>query len=442
MSAPVLFVIAADLTKMQVNASIDESDVGRIRPGQLVTFRVDAYPGQQFEGSVGQVRLQPKVVSNVTTYETIINVPNPELKLKPGMTANLRVQIARRSDVTRVPNAAIRFRPTTDIFAALNQTPPPDLTGGGRGGRGGRGRNGGGQDQVDAPPVAPGAPAAAGAAQGQTVRGEAPPASGATARGQGGAAPASPSAPAGAAPSSPSAPGANAAADGGERRRGNRGGGGGGGFNADRSGGGGVGGGDVTGGRGGGNNAGGGFGGGGRGGFGRGGNGGDGGGDRNARMLERFKTMSPDEQKQFIARMKERGQDVSAFESATAKGGAKTPGAAASTKASTKKSAGEGGAQTIDALFAPLPTTETRGTAWLYVNKELKRVPLRLGITDGTQTELISGELEPGTEVVTSIIVGNVRQTPQGNNTGNPLLPNQGNRGGQGGFQGGGRGRG
>ena len=84
---------------MQVNASIDESDVGRIRPDQTVTFRVDAYPGQQFEGTVGQIRLQPKVVQNVTTYETIINVPNPELKLKPGMTANLRVQIARRTDV-------------------------------------------------------------------------------------------------------------------------------------------------------------------------------------------------------------------------------------------------------------------------------------------------------------------------------------------------------
>jgi hypothetical protein len=151
-------------------------------------------------------------------------------------------------------------------------------------------------------------------------------------------------------------------------------------------------------------------------------------------MLERFKTMSPDEQKQFVARMKERGQDVSAFEAGAAKGGAKAPTAAAKGKPTD-------GATTIDALFAPLPTTETRGNAWLYVNKELKRVALRLGITDGTQTELIEGDLQPGTEVVTSIIVGNVRQTPQGNNpnNANPLLPNQGNRGG---FQGGGRGRG
>src|SRR2546427_10491780 len=141
MQAPTLFVIAADLTKMQVNANIDEADVGRIRPGQNVTFRVDAYPGEEFQGTVAQIRLQPIVVQNVTTYGTIINVPNPDLKLKPGMTANLRVQIARRSDVTRVPNASIRFRPTTDIFAALNQEVPPEAQFGGRGGRG-QGRGG------------------------------------------------------------------------------------------------------------------------------------------------------------------------------------------------------------------------------------------------------------------------------------------------------------
>ena len=127
MQAPTLFVIAADLTKMQVNANIDESDVGRIRPRQIVLFRVDAYPGDQFEGTVEQIRLQPQVVQNVTTYATIINVPNVDLRLKPGMTANLRVQIARRENAVRVPNAAIRFRPTTDVFAALNQPVPQEL---------------------------------------------------------------------------------------------------------------------------------------------------------------------------------------------------------------------------------------------------------------------------------------------------------------------------
>ena len=127
MSAPELFIIAADLTKMQVNASIDESDVGRMRPGQIVTFRVDAYPTETFHGSVKQVRLNPVTVQNVVTYSTVIDVPNPELKLKPGMTANVTIEIARRENVLRVPNAALRFRPTADIFAALNQPMPPEL---------------------------------------------------------------------------------------------------------------------------------------------------------------------------------------------------------------------------------------------------------------------------------------------------------------------------
>src|SRR5213592_3380668 len=141
MQAPTLFVIAADLTKMQVNANIDEADVGRIRPGQHVTFRVDAYPTDTFQGTVSQIRLQPVVVQNVTTYGTVIDVPNEQLKLKPGMTANVKVEIAKRSDALRIPNAALRFRPTQDVFAALNQQVPPEAqTGGGnRAGRGGGG---------------------------------------------------------------------------------------------------------------------------------------------------------------------------------------------------------------------------------------------------------------------------------------------------------------
>jgi hypothetical protein len=134
--------------------------------------------------------------------------------------------------------------------------------------------------------------------------------------------------------------------------------------------------------------------------------------------------------------MKDRGQDVSAFEAAlksAPKSAAKAPSSAA--KPATPA------AETIDALFAPLPVIETRGNAWLYLTekKELKRVNLRLGITDGTQTELLDGDLQPGQEVVTGVIVGNVRQTPQAGGQGNPLLPNQGNRGN---FQGGGGNRG
>ena len=146
MQAPTLFILAADLTKMQVVANLDESDVGRIRPGQHVTFRVDAYPAEDFTGSVAQVRLQPIVQQNVVTYATVIEVPNPGLKLKPGMTANVNIEINRRANVLRIPNAGLRFRPTNEIFAALGQ-PVPDpaqLRGFGPDGpgRNGRGRGG------------------------------------------------------------------------------------------------------------------------------------------------------------------------------------------------------------------------------------------------------------------------------------------------------------
>src|SRR3954449_10674887 len=156
MQAPTLFIIAADLTKMQVNANIDEADVGRIRPGQHVTFRVDAYPTDSFVGVVTQVRLQPIVVQNVTTYGAVITVPNAQLKLKPGMTANVKVEIAKKSDTLRVPNAALRFGPPIDVFAALNQPVPPEALGrGGRAGgaRGNFGRGGtrGGADTAGAP---------------------------------------------------------------------------------------------------------------------------------------------------------------------------------------------------------------------------------------------------------------------------------------------------
>lgn len=123
MSAPVLFVIAADLTQMQLNASIDESDLASIRTDQPVTFTVDAYPGETFNGTVRQVRLNPVVVSNVVTYAAIVAAPNPELKLMPGMTATLDVEVARKDNVLRVPAAAIRFKPTAEQLVAMNAQP-------------------------------------------------------------------------------------------------------------------------------------------------------------------------------------------------------------------------------------------------------------------------------------------------------------------------------
>jgi HlyD family secretion protein len=120
LSAPTLFVLAADLAEMQLNASIDESDLGDIESGQPVAFTVDAYPGQTFNGIVEQVRLNPVVQSNVVTYAAIITAPNPDLKLKPGMTATVDVEVARRDNVLRVPAAALRFKPTAQQIAEMN----------------------------------------------------------------------------------------------------------------------------------------------------------------------------------------------------------------------------------------------------------------------------------------------------------------------------------
>jgi HlyD family secretion protein len=288
MQAPTLFIIAVDLTKLQVSANIDEADIGRIRPGQRATFRVDAYPTDTFEGTVAQVRLQPVVVQNVTTYATIINAPNPDLKLRPGMTATLRVEVSQKTDVLRVPSAALRFRPSADVFAALAQPVPPEALGGGRG-RAGR-------TEATAPPArSPDSPPAAGSAQ--------------------------------------------------RSARGGRFGGGNGGFRG-------------TGGR-------------------RGG-----------------------------------------------RGGASAPAALPPSRAQS--------ADTIDALFAPLPPVESRGRVWTFADKQLKPVDVRLGITDGTFTELLDGEsLSVDTQVVTGMtgLAARAQATPAAG--GNPFQ--QGGRGGRGG---------
>jgi HlyD family secretion protein len=118
-NTPTLFTIANDLTKMQVQASIDEADIGKIKVGQEVTFTVDAYTDQQFSGTVRQVRLQPVTLQNVVNYTVIIDVPNPDMKLMPGMTANITVKIQEALDVLRIPASAIRFSPPQDYLEKL-----------------------------------------------------------------------------------------------------------------------------------------------------------------------------------------------------------------------------------------------------------------------------------------------------------------------------------
>jgi HlyD family secretion protein len=121
MQAPTLFVIARDLRDMQVEASIGEADIGRVRAGQPITFRVDAYPSEVFGGTVSQVRLQPVVEQNVVSYVTVIDVPNPDLRLKPGMTATVTVEVARATDVLAVPNPALRVRRAPEVVATTGE---------------------------------------------------------------------------------------------------------------------------------------------------------------------------------------------------------------------------------------------------------------------------------------------------------------------------------
>ena len=127
--APVLFTIARDLTKMQVLTNIDEADIGGVRVGQPASFSVDAFPDDPFRGAVSQVRLSPTTVQNVVTYPVVIDVENPDGRLRPGMTANVSIPIDERKAVLRVPNAALRFKP--DPALLVKQDKPP----GGRGQR-------------------------------------------------------------------------------------------------------------------------------------------------------------------------------------------------------------------------------------------------------------------------------------------------------------------
>lgn len=280
MSAPELFIIAADLTQMQVIANIDESDVGRIRPGQPVTFTVDAYAAEEFDGTVSQVRLEPVVQQNVVTYATVIDVPNNDLRLKPGMTATVTLEIARRENVLRVPNPALRFRPTPDMFAVLNQPVPEVLQ---RGGGAPRGAGGGG------PAGRPGGPGGSG--------------------GPGGFG------------GGPGGPGGRFAAM----------------SEAERQ-----------------------------------------------AMRERMRSMTPEQRAEFFA----------ARRGAGAPGGGGRGGPAAARRR-TGREAGpavptvDRGARTIDALFAPLEVAETTGRVWVMDGGRLSPVEVRLGVTDGTATELL-----------------------------------------------------
>ena len=133
LQAPTLFLIAQDLTKMQVLADVDEADVGQLSADSKVSFTVDAFPKETFQGRIAQIRLAPNVVQNVVTYTAVISVENPKLQLRPGMTATVTATVAERRDVLVVPNAALRFKPETAQVPAAAPAAQAGRKGGTRG---------------------------------------------------------------------------------------------------------------------------------------------------------------------------------------------------------------------------------------------------------------------------------------------------------------------
>ena len=149
LSSPVLFKIAQDLTEIQIEANVDEADIGNIKEGNKAAFSVDAYPDSEFSGSVGQIRLAPNELNNVVTYTVIITASNPRRRLLPGMTAIVEIVTGKSEDVLRVANAAVRFKPASGSeLAALAPTPTNNDSGGSPRSGGGRGGGLGDIDQL------------------------------------------------------------------------------------------------------------------------------------------------------------------------------------------------------------------------------------------------------------------------------------------------------
>jgi HlyD family secretion protein len=384
MNVAQFFVIATDLRKLKLTAGVDEADIGRVQRGQTVEFIVDAYGQTKFIGEVEAVRLNATNQNNVVTYPVWITVENPELKLKPSMTANVSIIVSTAPSVLRVPNQALRFRPNNEIYRALGLEPP--AAGAGRRLADETNNNGGGRNNQP-PGAQPGAQPNA-TQPGATTTGGQPAASG----------------------NQPGAQGQQTArTDGrggqsGDRQRGQDGQAGqsrptGRGFGAQSgfaglspeqmeamrqrfaAGGGGRGGG--RGGEGGGNN--------------RGGRGGQGGG--------------------------------------------RSSGPPANPPGVQQKPLD---AEKIDDLFTPVPRREEPGTVWTYDPNDkvngLKEHKLRLGVTDGQFSEILTGDLQVGQQIVTGVIIPNAQPRP-GMQQGNPLMgPQRGNPGGMQPGGGGGRG--
>lgn len=367
MTAPSFFVLSTPLDNLKLTAGVDEAEIGKIRPGMPVTFTVDAYGQKPFQGTVEAVRLNATNQNNVITYPVWITVPNPNLELRPSMTASIRIILSTANDVVRIPNQAIRFRPNADIYRGLGIEPPTT----------GQGRRLGGEGSPETQNNNNGTPGG--------NRGGTAPAGG----GQGGNANAG---------ARPQQQGTNAQA-------GQNGGNGGGGRQA-----------QAGGNQAGGNQAG--------GGQGR-GNRQPGGGGFNANL-------TPEQQKAMMERFANRGggrgnagggrggQNAGGRggnQPGGGRGGVPTRSAAQSTRPA------DSDATKIDQLWAPIQRNETGGSVWKYdkEKKSLTEVRLRLGVSDGQFTELISGEVAVGDKVVSSVTLP-ASQRPANQQT-NPFGP-------------------
>ena len=392
-----LFTIAEDLTLLKLEGGVDESEIGKVRTGMTVRFGVDAYPNQTFMGQITMVRLNPTNQQNVITYTTVAEVNNRDLRLKPGMTAQMRIEVSRRDNVLRIPSAALRFRPNNDMYAALKQEPP---TPAGRGAGGGRG------DTAGATPAA--TPAAAGAtpAAAAPAASTGAQASNADGRGNGNR--------------QRGTDGANPFQGGGDRTNSGRGGGGsgrGGGMNS-----------MLT--------------------------------PEQQKQMEAIRQLPREERAAAMAKLginfgggRGGGRGGGNQGQGGRQGGAGNQGGSSTPLT-------ERNASSIDELFPPIVRNPIRGQVYILLPADaqhkygtLKRLDIMQGITNGTFTELVSGppELKVGTELVSNISMPWLAARTTGTTQGNPFsgqqpgrgMPNMGGGpgGGGGGRGGGGGGR-
>jgi HlyD family secretion protein len=356
MNSPQFFVLASDLATLKLTAGVDEAEIGRVRRGQQVVFQVDAYGTQEFYGTVDSVRLNASTQNNVVTYPVWITVQNPDYRLRPSMTASARIVISRAQNVVRVPNAALRFRPTNDMYLALGLTPP--TPGQGRAGRGG---------EAGPPDASGGNSGNRGGAQGAGQPAQPP--AGASGRQAG----------SGSGDTAAATPGTSGRGQGGTRQPGQ-------GFGAQSGG-----------------------------------------------------QLDPE----AMARVREQfgrgGGGAGGRGGRTGRGGRGGGNGMAVVPVSQAQIAN---AQKIDDLFAPLQRQIRPAQVWTWdeTTKKLDRHDIRLGVDDGTFSELVSGSLQVGQQLVTGIILPQARTTTGSNS--NLFNPQSGRGMGPGGFGGGDRGGG